>query len=89
MAWEVGDLSRREIKPDRDVGLFTSPQKGWWALLQALGRHCHGTIAQITPLVALLAGILILIVPRLLSFIVAIYLIIVGLIGLNAIHIIR
>ena len=43
-------------------------------------------IAQITPLVALLAGILILIVPRLLSFIVAIYLIIVGLIGLNAIH---
>jgi Protein of unknown function (DUF3096) len=44
------------------------------------------TIAHITPLVALLAGILILIVPRLLSFIVAIYLIIVGLIGLNAIH---
>ena len=43
-------------------------------------------IAHITPLVALLAGILILIVPRLLSFIVAIYLIIVGLIGLNAIH---
>ncbi len=48
------------------------------------------TIAHITPLVALLAGILILIVPRLLSFIVAIYLIIVGLIGLNAIdHFIR
>jgi hypothetical protein len=44
------------------------------------------TIAHITPLVALLAGILILIVPRLLNFIVAIYLIIVGLIGLNAIH---
>jgi Protein of unknown function (DUF3096) len=44
------------------------------------------TIAHITPLVALLAGILILIVPRLLSFIVAIFLIIVGLIGLNAIH---
>ena len=43
-------------------------------------------IAHITPLVALLAGILILIVPRLLSFIVAIYLIIVGLIGLNAFH---
>jgi len=35
------------------------------------------TIAHITPLVALLAVILILIVPRLLSFIVAIYLIIV------------
>lgn len=34
------------------------------------------------PVVALLAGILILIVPRLLSYIVAIYLIIIGIIGL-------
>jgi hypothetical protein len=34
------------------------------------------------PLVALIAGILILIVPRLLNFIVAIYLILIGLIGL-------
>jgi hypothetical protein len=34
------------------------------------------------PVVALLAGILILIVPRLLNFIVAIYLIIIGLIGI-------
>ena len=34
------------------------------------------------PLIALIAGILILVVPRLLNFIVAIYLIIVGLIGL-------
>jgi hypothetical protein len=41
---------------------------------------------HITPIVALVAGILILIVPRLLSFIVAVYLIIIGLNGLNAIH---
>ncbi len=34
------------------------------------------------PLVALIAGILILIIPRLLSYIVAIYLIIIGLSGL-------
>jgi len=34
------------------------------------------------PLVALIAGILILIMPRLLNFIVALYLIIIGLIGL-------
>ena len=34
------------------------------------------------PLLALIAGILILIVPRLLNYVVAIYLIIVGLIGL-------
>ena len=36
----------------------------------------------LTPLVSLIAGILILLVPRLLNYIVAIYLIIIGLIGL-------
>jgi DUF3096 family protein len=44
------------------------------------------TIANLTPLVALIAGILILIIPRLLNLIVAIYLIVTGLIGLNAIY---
>jgi hypothetical protein len=44
------------------------------------------TVAHITPLVALIAGILILLIPRLLNFIVAVYLIIVGLIGLNDIY---
>jgi hypothetical protein len=34
------------------------------------------------PLVALIAGILILIVPRLLNYIVAIYLIVIGLVGI-------
>lgn len=34
------------------------------------------------PLIALIAGILILIVPRLLNYVVAIYLIIVGVLGL-------
>lgn len=37
---------------------------------------------SIGPLIALIAGVLILAVPRLLNFIVAIYLIIVGLLGL-------
>ncbi len=36
----------------------------------------------LTPLISLIAGILILVVPRLLSMIVAVYLIVVGLIGL-------
>jgi hypothetical protein len=36
----------------------------------------------IGPLIALLAGILILVMPRLLNFIVAIYLIAIGVIGL-------
>jgi len=36
----------------------------------------------LTPLISLLAGILILVMPKLLNFIVAIYLIAVGLIGI-------
>jgi hypothetical protein len=44
------------------------------------------TVAHITPLVAFIAGILILILPRLLNYIVALYLIVVGLIGLNGIY---
>ena len=37
---------------------------------------------SLTPLISLLAGILILVMPKLLNFIVAIYLIAIGLIGL-------
>jgi Protein of unknown function (DUF3096) len=44
-----------------------------------IGMNLHLSIG---PLIALIAGILILVVPRLLNFIVAIYLIIVGLLGL-------
>ena len=46
----------------------------------------HLTVAHIAPLTALIAGILILIIPRLLNYIVAIYLILVGLVGLNGIY---
>jgi len=38
--------------------------------------------AVITPAIALLAGILILVAPRLLNYVVAVYLIVVGIIGL-------
>jgi Protein of unknown function (DUF3096) len=41
--------------------------------------NLHVTIG---PIVALIAGILILIMPRLLNYIVALYLIIIGLLGL-------
>ncbi|MBC7916848.1 MAG: DUF3096 domain-containing protein [Rhodoferax sp.] len=36
----------------------------------------------LTPLISLIAGILILAVPRLLNYIVALYLIVIGLVGL-------
>ena len=44
------------------------------------------TIAHIQPIIALIAGILILIMPRILNFVVAIYLILVGLLGLGLIR---
>ncbi len=44
------------------------------------------TTAHIAPIVALIAGILTLIMPRLLNYIVAFYLIVVGLTGLNGIY---
>ena len=42
-------------------------------------------ITHLQPIVALIAGILILVMPRLLSYIVAIYLIFVGIMGLGLI----
>ena len=41
------------------------------------------------PLVSLIAGILILILPRLLNYIVAVYLIVIGLIGIFGAHNLR
>ena len=41
------------------------------------------TISHLQPVVALIAGILILLVPRLLNYIVAIYLIVIGILGLG------
>jgi DUF3096 family protein len=40
-------------------------------------------IAHLQPVVALVAGILILVIPRLLNIIVAVYLILVGLLGVG------
>jgi Protein of unknown function (DUF3096) len=40
------------------------------------------SVANLQPLVALVAGVLILIAPRLLNYVVALYLILVGLMGL-------
>jgi hypothetical protein len=44
-------------------------------------------VTNVGPLAALIAGILILAVPRLLNYIVALYLIIIGLLGLFGDHI--
>ena len=43
-------------------------------------------VAHLQPLVALVAGVLILLVPRILNYVVAIYLIVVGILGLGILH---
>lgn len=44
------------------------------------------TIAHIQPIISLVAGVLILIMPALLNYIIAIFLILSGLLGLGIIH---
>jgi len=50
-------------------------------------RRVEPGCRHVGPLAALIAGILILVVPRLLNYIVALYLIIIGLLGLFGDHI--
>jgi hypothetical protein len=52
------------------------------ALAQTGGGAVTIRYTLISPLIALLTGILILLVPRVLNYVVAIYLILIGLIGL-------
>jgi hypothetical protein len=51
-------------------------------LAQTRGRAVTIHFATFSPFIALLAGILILIMPRLLNYIVAVYLILIGLTGI-------
>lgn len=44
--------------------------------------NIHLTVLSIGPVVSLIAGILILLMPRLLNYIVAVYLILMGILGL-------
>jgi len=70
----------------REAGAPTGPIQRTLPLFDPPGLRMNMTL-YIGPLVALIAGILILVVPRLLNFIVAIYLIIIGLLGLFGGHI--
>jgi Protein of unknown function (DUF3096) len=56
------------------------------ASVQPKGSIMVITAAHLTPWVAIFAGVLILVMPRLLNYIVAIYLIFVGVVELNGVH---
>ena len=71
-------LTSRLVKARRPLP-FASYGAGTLRSRSEVSMNLHLTIA---PVVSVLAGILILVVPRLLNYIVAIYLIIIGLLGL-------
>jgi hypothetical protein len=63
-----------------------------WAPIRITVPECPPmtiTAAHIQPIVALIAGVLILLMPRLLNFIVAIYLIFIGLVGLGVFRMLK
>jgi hypothetical protein len=63
---------------------MAAPELGSYQLIQNLERRSDTMQIGVSlqPVVALIAGILILVVPRLLNYIVAIYLIVIGILGL-------
>jgi hypothetical protein len=65
------------IAPDR-YGLGRSVGRGG---PRSLAMHI--SVGHLSPIVSILAGILILLMPRLLNYIVAIYLIVIGVLGLG------
>jgi hypothetical protein len=68
------------------VAIETTVQSSFWVeshqpTLNLQGKSMNLSLS-IGPIVALVAGIMILLIPRLLNYIVAVYLIVIGLIGL-------
>jgi Protein of unknown function (DUF3096) len=66
-----------ESRPDDSVAIPESQP-----MTPTIMDYAMNLNLSLAPLVSLIAGILILVVPRLLNYIVAIYLILIGLIGL-------
>lgn len=72
------------MNPDAPIVLPWRPAASTYAastydITQGIQMNIHLTL---TPLISLIAGILILAMPKLLNFIIAIYLILIGLVGL-------
>jgi Protein of unknown function (DUF3096) len=70
------------VKPDAAACSFLEPDCGELAVIPLMEVTIMFDFA-LQPIVALIAGILILVVPRLLNYIVAIYLIVIGILGLT------
>jgi hypothetical protein len=51
----------------------------------AVARSAPMTTVVLQPIVALIAGVLILLMPKLLNYVVALYLIVIGVLGLSSV----
>jgi hypothetical protein len=76
----VGHLERRPLRTCYSRCTIGAAAKRSFYFLLGDGMNLHLSIG---PIASLVAGILILVVPRLLNYIVAIYLIFIGLLGLS------
>ena len=57
-------------------------ESGEFVLSSQWGESMSFDVQVVNPLIALIAGLLILLMPRLLNYVVAIYLIVIGILGL-------
>jgi hypothetical protein len=74
-------LSRlRKVKLPISVDSLSMRKRRRLVGTQTIGKILN--LSNLSPIISLIAGILILVIPRLLNYIVAIYLIVIGLIGL-------
>ncbi len=77
-------LKEYALRPGLDCGKVFVKIRGESALMK--GEPMTLSVANLQPIVSLLAGILILIIPRLLNYIVAAFLIVSGLLGLGVVR---
>ena len=78
---------RDKLGPIDYASLRAASESGEFALSSQLlssqwGEPMSLDVQVVNPLIALIAGILILLMPRLLNYVVAIYLIVIGVLGL-------
>ena len=80
MARRIGD----DLRPSVTLRLSESVQSSAVSDIKTLFKELNNMniTLSLAPIVSLIAGILILLVPRLLNYIVAIYLIVIGVLGL-------
>jgi DUF3096 family protein len=73
---------RDKVSPMDYASPRAAHESGEFVLSSQWGKPMSLDVTVVNPLIALIAGILILLMPRLLNYVVAIYLIVIGVLGL-------